>query len=123
MTLLLSSYTQFLASPSTAVIAENGSLHYVPTLTTINEPSAIIKHLAAQNKVLRKKAEKVLSSLESASSLCVEFETTVEFVAAGGALLPGLDDNFLADKIVTLPMVSSTDRCYPFHRVPSVAPR
>jgi hypothetical protein len=102
---LLASYTQFLASPTTAILAEDAAINYVPTLTSIHEPNSIIKHLAAQSKVMAKKAEKVLSSLESANSLCVEYESIVEFLSSGGAYLPGLDDNFLCDKTVTFPLI------------------
>jgi hypothetical protein len=99
-------YTAFLASPSTAQLADNASIHYVPTLTTIAEPAAIIKHLSTQAKLLTKKVEKPLSVVEGRNSLCLEVETTIEFIAGGGAYAPGLDDNFLSDKLVTLPVVS-----------------
>lgn len=102
---LLQSYTQFLVSPTTAVLADDASINYVPTLTTVNEPAAIIKHLAAQAKVFTKKSEKVINAIESENSLCAEVETNIEFVSGGGALLPGLDDNFLADKSVLFPMI------------------
>jgi hypothetical protein len=103
---LLSTYIQFLAAPTDKVLADDASINYIPTLTTINESTSIIKHLLAQAKVLTKKSEKAISSIESADSLCVEFGSTIEFLSGGGALLPGLDDNFLADKTVVLPMVS-----------------
>jgi hypothetical protein len=102
---LLATYTKFLAAPTANVLADDASINYIPTLTTINEPGSIIKHLLAQAKVLTKKSEKVINSLEAGHSLCVEFGSTIEFLTGGGALLPGLDDNFLADKTVVLPMV------------------
>lgn len=98
-------YTQFLKSPTTAVLADGVAIHYVPTLTTINEPTAVIKHLAAQSKLLHKKSENVISAVEGSFSISLEVETVIEFVSGGGALVPGLDDNFLADKIVTFPLV------------------
>ncbi|KAF1992087.1 hypothetical protein K402DRAFT_459275 [Aulographum hederae CBS 113979] len=102
---LQKNYEQFLASPTTAALAEGSSIIYVPTLTTINEPTAILKHLAVQAKFLTKKSDKLLNAIESAAGLCLEVETTLEFVNGGGAYLPGLDDNFLADRIVTFPVV------------------
>lgn len=102
-------YSQFLRSPTTAVLADGVAIHYVPTLTTIHEPNALIKHLAAQAKVLIKKNEKVISGVEGPNSISLEVETVIEFVSGGGALVPGLDDNFLADKIVTLPLVCLND--------------
>ncbi|OCL11737.1 hypothetical protein AOQ84DRAFT_437484 [Glonium stellatum] len=102
---LSAKYQQFLANPSTAALAEKASIHYITTLTTINEPTAIIKHLSAQSKQLEKKSEKVLSAIESSNGLCLDVETTLEFIFGGGAFLPGLDDNFLADRTVTFPVV------------------
>ena len=102
---LSAKYQRFLANPSTAVLAEKASIHYITTLTTINEPTAIIKHLSAQAKQLEKKSEKLLSAIESSNGLCLDVETTLEFISGGGAFLPGLDDNFLADRTVTFPVV------------------
>jgi hypothetical protein len=102
---LLQAYTAYLGNPTTASLAENASLHYLPTLTSISEPAAIIKHLASQAKLLTKKSEKVLSAVEGPGSLAVEMETTIEFIAGGGAFVPGLDDNFLADRIIVFPTV------------------
>ncbi|KAJ4287968.1 hypothetical protein N0V90_011983 [Kalmusia sp. IMI 367209] len=102
---LSAKYKAFLASPSSGALADNASLHYITTLTTINDAPAIIKHLAVQEKLLKKKEQKVLSAIESVNGLCVDVETTIEFLAGGGAYLPGLDDNFVADRIVNLPLV------------------
>lgn len=107
MSTLRAKYEAYLAAPSTGALAEAASIHYVPTLTTINEPTGILKHLAAQQKLLKKKSERILSAIESSNGLCVDTETTIEFIAGGGAILPGLDDNFLSDKVVILPMVSA----------------
>jgi hypothetical protein len=98
-------YEAFIASPSSGALADTASINYIPTLTTINDSAPIIKHLAAQHKLLVKKSELVLSTVESADGLCVDVDTTIEFIAGGGAYLPGLDDNFLADKIVNFPVV------------------
>lgn len=99
-------YQAFLASPSTAALADNASLHYITTLTSIQDAPAIVKHLSVQEKLLKKKEQKVLSAIEnSKGELCADLEITIEFVAGGGAYLPGLDDNFVADRTVTLPMV------------------
>lgn len=107
MSTLRAKYEAYLAAPSTGALAEGASLNYVPTLTTIVEPTSILKHLAAQQKLLKKKSERVLSAIESSNGLCVDTETTIDLIAGGGAFLPGLDDNFLADKTVQFPMVSS----------------
>lgn len=98
-------YHNYLANPAASALNENASLNYITTLTTINTATAIVKHNAAHQKVLRKKAEKILSCIESSDALCLDVETTLEFITGGGAYLPGLDDNFLADRVVIFPMV------------------
>ena len=102
---LRSAYQSFLASPNASALSNDASLNYITTLTTINTAVAIMKHHAAHQKVLTKKDEKVLSCIEGSDALCLDVETTLEFITCGGAYLPGLDDNFLADRVVTFPMV------------------
>ncbi len=105
---LKSFYESFLKAPNATSLSSDASLHYVTTLTTFNEAEAIEKHLSRQHKLaVKKKGEKILNVVEGLSSLCLDVEITLEFVTGGGAYLPGLDDNFLTDKVVTLPMVSS----------------
>ncbi|KAK8218180.1 hypothetical protein IWZ01DRAFT_140846 [Phyllosticta capitalensis] len=102
---LRASYEAFLATPSASALAPQASINYIPTLTTVADPEAVIRHLSAQTKVLTKKNEKILGAIEGESGLCLDVETTIEFSTGGGAYLPGLDDNFLADRIVVFPMV------------------
>jgi hypothetical protein len=102
---LSAKYQAFLARPSADALADNASLHYITTLVTINTATAIIKHFTVQEKLLKKKGDKVLNVIESSNGLSLEIDTTIEFVAGGGAYLPGLDDNFVADRIVSFPMV------------------
>ncbi|KAH0556078.1 hypothetical protein GP486_005984 [Trichoglossum hirsutum] len=104
---LQSIYTKFLTAPSPAVLASESttSLHYIPTLTSIHEAQPIVKHLSAQARQLKKREEKVLSATEGQNSLVLEVETTLELLTGGGAYLPGLDDNFLADKVLTFPII------------------
>lgn len=103
---LRDSYLAFLATPSTGALADNAALHYIPTLTTIQDATAIIKHLSVQEKLLKKKNEKVLDTVEGHNALSLDVETTIEFQNGGGAYLPGLDDNFVADRTVIFPMVN-----------------
>ncbi|KAF2277519.1 uncharacterized protein EI97DRAFT_432383 [Westerdykella ornata] len=98
-------YQAFLARPSSEALVDDASLHYITTLTSINTAAAIVKHYTVQEKLLKKRGDKVLNSIEDASALSLEVETTIEFVAGGGAYLPGLDDNFVADRTVTFPMI------------------
>lgn len=103
---LQDTYKQFLTAPNTSFLADNASLHYITTLVTVNGSSEILKHLAGQVRHLKKSEEKFLDVVEGRNSLAVEVHTTIEFIAGGGAYLPSLDDNFLADRTVTLPIVS-----------------
>ena len=102
---LRQTYERFLSSPSAEALASDASITYLPTLTTINESAAILKHLVAQQKQFTKKGEKILSVVDGRDGLCLDVDTTIEFVTGGGTILPGLDDNFLADRVVSFPVV------------------
>ena len=101
-------YKQFLASPNVSLLADDASLHYITTLTSVHGAADIHKHLGRQTHELKKKDEKFLSAIEDTKSLAVESQSTIEFVNGGGAYLPGLDDNFLADRTVQLAIVCSS---------------
>jgi len=118
---LQTAYQRFLAAPNTSFLAANASLHYITTLTTFNGSSEIIKHLNGQTHDLKKKEERFLDVIEGSNALAVEVYTTIEFVNGGGSFLPGLDDNFLADRTVTLPIVrTSEESCYSCSNCPQV---
>ena len=127
MSSLKAIYQSYLAKPAGSQLTDDASLNYITTLTTINTAAAIVKHHAAHQKVLQKKEEKVLSYVDNQDALCLEVETTIEFLTGGGAYLPGLDDNFLADRVVTFPLVrpsqtwryiiSGTDLSFQIHIV------
>jgi hypothetical protein len=99
-------YKQFLASPSSSLLAEKASLHYVTTLTSFVGATEIIKHLNSLQKQVKKKKEEVLSLVDGQSIIAVEVDTNIEFLTSGGVYLPGLDDNFLSDRVAYLPIVS-----------------
>lgn len=98
-------YKQFLASPSEAFLADNASLHYLPTTTSIAGPDKIISHLRLTQKQVTKKKEDVLHVVEGDNAIALETDTGLEFQTSGGPYLPGLDDNFLSDRLVFLPIV------------------
>ena len=99
-------YKNFLRSPTEGALAPDAALHYISTLSTFHDAAGVVKHLNKQQEILKKKKESILNTIEGNNSVCLEVETTLEFVNGGGAYLPGLDDNFLADRTVTLPIVS-----------------
>lgn len=104
---LSAKYQQYLSRPGEGLLAGNASLNYVTTTTSIAQPAAILKHLETQNQIVEKRSEKFLNVIDGANSLCVETETTLRFLMGGGVYLPGIEDNFLSDRVVTLPIVSS----------------
>lgn len=106
MSSLKAIYQSFLASPNANALAGDASVNYITTLTVVNSATTIAKHFSSQQSILKKKQEKVLSTVESDDAICLDVETTLEFINGGGAYLPGLDDNFLADRVVTFPIVS-----------------
>ncbi len=98
-------YKQFLASPSEALLADNASLHYLPTTTSVSGPQPIISHLRLANKQVSKKKEEILHVVNGSNAIALEVDTGLEFQTSGGPYLPGLDDNFLTDRLVFLPIV------------------
>lgn len=101
-------YQNFLRNPDASVLADEATLHYVTTLTTVHDVAKIVKQLSSPH--LQKREQKVLFAVEDQASLALEVETTIHFISSGGAYLPNLDDNFLADRVVTFPIVSGTVR-------------
>ncbi|EEH10243.1 conserved hypothetical protein [Histoplasma capsulatum G186AR] len=98
-------YERFLADPAAASLSADAALNYIPTTTTFSHPEPIIKHLTTQSRVLKKKSEKIVHAIEGARSLCLDVETLLEFTTGGGAYLLDLDDNFLVDRVATVPIV------------------
>ncbi|KAL8909982.1 MAG: hypothetical protein Q9171_004715 [Xanthocarpia ochracea] len=105
MSSLRAVYQSYLANPNASAFAPDGSLNYITTLTTLHKAEVIAKHLTVHQKILKKKHENVLHAIESENALCLEVDTTIEFLTGGGMYLPGLDDNFLADQLVTFPVI------------------
>lgn len=101
---LLDHYKSFLSSTTTSLLAEGATLHYITTLTTVHGSKDVVKHLSSRE--LKRQDQKIVDAVESPNALALEVETTVEFVSGGGGYLPGLDDNFLSDRVVTFPVVS-----------------
>lgn len=102
---MAATYKQFLASPSSSLLADKAALHYVTTLTSFVGATEIIKHLNTLQKQVKKKKEEVISLIDGQSAIAVEVDTCIEFVTSGGAYLPGLDDNFIADREAFLPIM------------------
>jgi hypothetical protein len=103
---LQAAYKQFLAAPSSSLLASDATLHYVTTTTSYRGATDIIKHLNTLSNQVKKKKEDVLTVIEGQDAAAIEIGTTLEFVTSGASYLPGLDDNFLADRTVHLPIVS-----------------
>ncbi|KAH6608641.1 ntf2 [Trichoderma cornu-damae] len=102
---MAATYKQFLASPSSSLLADKASLHYVTTLTSFVGATEIIKHLNTLQKQVKKKKQEVLSLVDGQNVIAVEVDTGIEFITSGGVYLPGLDDNFLSDRVAYLPIM------------------
>ncbi|KAK4147646.1 uncharacterized protein C8A04DRAFT_8716 [Dichotomopilus funicola] len=99
---LQAAYRQFLASPNSSALADDAALHYITTTTSFTGATEIIKHLSSVRNKIKKKKEAALFAIENQTALALEADTTLEFVSSGGPYLPGLDDNFLADRTVQI---------------------
>lgn len=99
-------YRQFLASPNSSALADDAALHYITTTSSFTGATEIIKHLSSVRNKIKKKKESALFAIENQTALALEADTTLEFVSSGGPYLPGLDDNFLADRTVQIVVVS-----------------
>ncbi|RAH66247.1 uncharacterized protein BO66DRAFT_186661 [Aspergillus aculeatinus CBS 121060] len=98
-------YSRFLTNPKSVPLATDASLVYITTTTKVDGDAAIVSHFSKQQRIVKTKSETILDAFESTNSLCLDIETTLEFVSGGGAYLPQLDDNFLADHVATFPTV------------------
>lgn len=98
-------YERFLAAPTLEALSPDASWNYITTTTTVTGAEQITKHLNTQQRIVKKKGDKTLSAVETPNAIVLDVETTLEFLTGGGAYLPSLDDNFLADRVVTFPTV------------------
>ncbi|KAI1265288.1 hypothetical protein F5Y18DRAFT_67112 [Xylariaceae sp. FL1019] len=98
-------YSQFLAAPDASKLADNASLNYITTTTAFTGAVNIVQHLATTARQVKKKKESLLSLVHGESAIALEMDTTLEFVTSGASYLPALDDNFLADRTVSMPIL------------------
>ncbi|UZP32921.1 hypothetical protein NXS19_000737 [Fusarium pseudograminearum] len=101
---MAATYKQFLAAPSSSLLADTAALHYVTTTTTFAGPTQIIKHLSGLQKQVSKKKEDVFNIVDGGNVIVLEIDTGLGFQNGGGPYLPGLDDNFLSGREVYLPI-------------------
>lgn len=101
----VATYQQFLLAPSSSLLADQASLHYVTTTTAFCGATDILKHLNSLQRQVRKKQQQVLGVIDGQNAIAVEVDTELEFLTSGGAYLPGLDDNFLSDRTAHLAIV------------------
>nr|OQO26133.1 hypothetical protein B0A51_04527 [Rachicladosporium sp. CCFEE 5018] len=102
---MAATYKAFLNAPDASHLSPEASINYITTTTSISEPTAILKHLKAQLNHVTKKKEHIFNAIETSNALCLETETTLAFGSGGGAYLPGIDENLLDEREVTLPIV------------------
>nr|CAE76310.1 conserved hypothetical protein [Neurospora crassa] len=95
---LQDAYKRFLGSPSAAALSDDASLHYITTTTSVAGASNITKHLSTVASQVKKEKETVLYAIEGQDALALEVHTSLEFLITGGPYLPGLEDNYVADR-------------------------
>ncbi|KAK6505519.1 hypothetical protein TWF481_007414 [Arthrobotrys musiformis] len=99
-------YSEFIVSPKRDILHDQAGLHYIgSTGNSFQSGDAIINHLKREAGWYTKKEQKVLSSVETHTSVVLEISNVIEFTNGGGMLLPNLDDNFVTDQTVSLPIV------------------
>ncbi|KAI0882700.1 uncharacterized protein GGS22DRAFT_39501 [Annulohypoxylon maeteangense] len=98
-------YKQFLAAPTSTQLADGATLNYITTTTSFKGSDQIDKHFTTSAKQLKKTKQEFLSVVEGQNVIAAEVDTVLEFATGGGAYLPGLDDNFVADRTVYLPII------------------
>ncbi|KAK6338195.1 hypothetical protein TWF730_002269 [Orbilia blumenaviensis] len=99
-------YSEFIVSPKRQALHGQAGLHYIGSSgNSFQSGDAIINHLKKEAMWYTKKEQKILASVESHNSVVFEISNVIEFTNGGGMLLPNLDDNFVTDQTVTLPMV------------------
>lgn len=99
-------YQKFLTSPSTASLASDVSLIYITSTTEINGADRVIKHLSRQQE-LKINSQTVLDAVQGSNALCLDIETSLQFLTGGGAYLPNLDETFLFDRVAKFPTVGA----------------
>ncbi|KAH7163163.1 hypothetical protein B0J13DRAFT_634362 [Dactylonectria estremocensis] len=92
---MAATYKQFLAAPSSSLLADTASLHYVTTTKSFSGSTEIIKHINGLQKQISKKKEDILNLVDGGNAVVLEIDTGLSFLTGGGPYLPGLDDNFL----------------------------
>ncbi|KAK3498013.1 uncharacterized protein B0T23DRAFT_311916 [Neurospora hispaniola] len=97
---LQDTYKRFLGSPNAAALSDDASLHYITTTTSVAGASNITKHLSTVANQVKKEKETVLYAIEGQDALALEVNTSLEFLITGGPYLPGLEDNYVADRKV-----------------------
>lgn len=98
-------YQTFLRKPQASLLADNATLHYITTTTSINGAEAILKHLQAQRTQLTKTDETVLSCIEGVNAVSMEISTKFKILQSGGVYLPKLESHLITDMEPCCPMV------------------
>ncbi|KAI9374392.1 hypothetical protein BJX61DRAFT_498535 [Aspergillus egyptiacus] len=98
-------YQRFLADPKSAPLASDVSLIYITSTTEFNGAEAVLKHLTRQQHIIKINSQTALDAVQGSNSLCLDVETSVQFISGGGAYLPNLDETFLLDRTATFPTI------------------
>lgn len=101
-------YKAFLLSPQELHLSSKPKLTYVTTCSTLEGVNAILENHKLNNRHL-KKTENIISAHISFDSLVLETVTTIDFRNGVGSYVPTLDQNFVVDHSVVVPIVSNPE--------------
>ncbi|POS84845.1 hypothetical protein EPUL_003595 [Erysiphe pulchra] len=96
-------YKDFLMMLDASFLTEDVSYHYITTLSSTHGKTAVMKHLKSPD--FKIKGQEFIDVVEGPMSLAVIVETKLEFINGGGPYLPTLDDNFITDRTVNIPII------------------
>jgi hypothetical protein len=104
---MASTYKQFLAAPNSSALTPDASLYYITSTTVFHGATEIIKHFSTLRNQVKRKKQEFLDVIEGKNACAIQIDTMLEFITSGGPYLPGLDDNFLSDRTISIPIVSA----------------
>ncbi|BFZ62041.1 hypothetical protein YB2330_003120 [Saitoella coloradoensis] len=97
-------YDKYKSKPQASLLAEDATLQYITSGVTVTGANAIITRRAKDRDEITV-TENVITKHIASDSIVFEVAATITFTNGSGWLVPGIDDNFLFDKTIEIPLV------------------
>ncbi|GAO50687.1 hypothetical protein G7K_4809-t1 [Saitoella complicata NRRL Y-17804] len=97
-------YDQYKSKPQASLLADDATLQYITSGVTVTGANAIITRRAKYRDEITV-TENVIAKHVASESIVFEVAATITFTNGPGWLVPGIDDNFLFDKTIEIPLV------------------